>query len=430
MSAVVTTTPCSRWWTGASFSSPRGGRGSGYALKRIDRLQAVLRHRIPGGCKAPASFAACIPLGLVILGMSFAFAVALAQESAHPHSEAAPATADPDNQHIFWTDAARLEGPEHAVDVAFQATGRNIINPVEAAWVVDAARGDLVVAASKPIRETADAGDFLGRRGVGTLRQPMALHVTQTGRYVLEQAGRVVVQRGGDGAVTDSFQLRPGRGPFQDLTVSLAGLVYVLTAEEVRIYADPILEPPLWRIDLPASLTPAIAIAASARGEVFVAGRGRDVVAVYDIDPAGLYTQRRSLRAKDAGIGDAGGMALVPMLLLPVDTREGWFEEDRFLFLSDRAQGRIVSVETKTLAVLGSWDVRSRVEAAQPGRMDVSNRGQIAFADAVSGAAYTLPAPVVASLVENAKIRWRNVVISDSTDTSPAASEPPRESGP
>jgi len=49
------------------------------------------------------------------------------------------------------------------------------------------------------------------------------------------------------------------------------------------------------------------------------------------------------------------------------------------------------------------------VPALAPGRIDVSNRGQIAVADVASGAAYALPARLLAHMLEPAKVRWRSI---------------------
>lgn len=354
---------------------------------------------------------------------------AWAQDHGHPHTT--PQAESKPQEHIFWTEPARLEGVSRAQDVAFLATGRNVISPTEVTWVLDGSTNDAVVAAAKPILDTAHAGDFLGRQGAGLLRQPVAIHVTARGRYVLERDGRMVVLRSGD-APADTFRLVSAADALQDLYVSLAGLVYVLGRDAVRVYADPPTGAPLWSFDLDAALVPAVSIAVSAKGEVFVAGGGSDVLGVYDVDATGRYSRRRGLRARTAAIQEVGGMALVPMLLLPVGTREGWFEEDRFVFLSDRAGGRIVALAAANLEVIGDFDVRRLVDAARPGRIDVSNRGQIAFVDTGSGAAHTLPGPVVAQLVEKVKVRWRSVVIGDSTHAAPGSggATAPRDSAP
>ena len=58
---------------------------------------------------------------------------------------------------------------------------------------------------------------------------------------------------------------------------------------------------------------------------------------------------------------------------------------------------------------------------AAPGRLDISNRGQIAFADPESGLAYALPARVLGSLVEPATIRWRTIERDTTTSTGSGA---------
>lgn len=145
------------------------------------------------------------------------------------------------------------------------------------------------------------------------------------------------------------------------------------------------------------------------RGEVYVAGGGRDALAVYDLDSTGKYRRVRGASARDLGAGALGGIALSPVLLLPVERREGWVGEDRFVVVSEPATGRLIALEAANLTRLASFDVRTNVPDAAPGRLDVSNRGQIAYVDTRSGAAVSLPAPTFAALIQPAKIRWRNV---------------------
>lgn len=324
------------------------------------------------------------------------------------------------NRFIFWTEVARLQGVEHAVDVAFAIPGLNIVQPVDVAWVIDGRSQDVVGIAAKPVQDMAEAGEVLGRFGAGMLREPIALAASEASRYILEASGRLIVRRPTNAPPPalatrfDSLTLALGRDRPVDLAVSAMGLVYVLAGNTVRVFSDPPAGAPLWTFSVEESLRPARALAVSMRGEVYVAGGGRDAIAVYDLDATGKFRRVRGVPAADVGGGRVAGIALSPMLLLPIDTREGWASEDRFVIVSIPESGKLVALEAATLERLANFDLRAKQPDAAPGRLDVSNRGQIAYVDTKSGAATSLPAPVFASLIEPAKIRWREV-IPDST---------------
>jgi hypothetical protein len=349
---------------------------------------------------------------LVTVAISCLAAVGLARRAEPADSTAAT----PSNRRfVFWTETAALRGAERAVDVTFAHPNLNIVQPMEVAWVVDAAAQDVAAIATKPIQDTAEAGETMGRFGNGILRRPIAIAATETSRYVLEASGRLVVRRPTHAPPPalatrfDSLALGLGRDQPLDLTVSSLGLIGVLAGNTVRIYTDPPAGAALYSFTVEPAVRPATALAVNMRGEIFVAGGGRDAIAVYDLDRSGKYRRVRSVTARALGVTALGGIAVSPMLLLPVDRREGWVQEDRFVVVSEPATGTLIALEAADLKPLARIDVRAEQPEASPGRLDVSNRGQIAYVDARSGAAVALPAPSFAALVQPAKIRWRAV---------------------
>ena len=354
-----------------------------------------------------------------------AIAVSAGAASAQPHSdhdlEAEKARVDSLNRAVLWHDVVALNAAARVADVAFAAVGRNIVTPIEIAWTLADSLPELVAVAARPIAGTADAGEELGRRGGGLLRDPIALHTTIAGSWILERQGRLVSLRG---TQVDSVQLDLQNRTPRDLAVGDAGLVHVLTDRDVRVWSQSAQGPPLWTMELPAALLPAVAVAVSARGEIFVAGAGKTAVAVFDLGARGRYTMVRSCTAAQAGIGAAGGITLLEAMLLPVTGREGWVAEDRFVTVSDRSRGALVVLDAATLARVGRVDLRGDLDAVQPGRLDVNNRGQVALVDAARGMAWALPTRVLATAMETSTIRWRQIGSSadaagDSTRTGP-----------
>lgn len=321
---------------------------------------------------------------------------------------------------IVWRTAVPLLRTGKVMDVGFANPGLNIIAPGEMAWLLDAASGGLVAVAAKPIAGTAAAGEEMGRRGTGLLRSPVAFYAGFGVQHVLEQGGRLVVLRSG---WVDSLDAGAGAtGPERDIVVGPGGLIYVLAGSEVRVFADPPSPVPLITIHLAPKLLPVTAIALSCAGDLYVAGTGQLALGVYAMDSTGQFRLTRSRTARELGVEHVGGVALNPALLLPYETREGWVAQDRFTILADTARQRLVALESATLAPLGSCDLAAEVPGASPGRLDVSNRGQIAFADPASGIAYALPARVFGSLIESATIRWRS--IESDTTTSGGSGAP------
>jgi hypothetical protein len=315
---------------------------------------------------------------------------------------------------IVWEKVTPLAGGRVA-DVAFSTPGLNIVEPVEMAWLLDVSAATLIAVASKPILGTAEAGEELGRRGAGLLRAPVAFFPAPAAQYVLEGDGRLLVLR--SGWVDSLWTGTPPAGTAGDVAVGPGGLVYVLCGGEVHVYADGASTTPLLSIALAPKLLPAAAIALSARGDLVVAGTGQLALAVYAQDESGRFQLLRQRAARELGVERPGGVALTPALLLPYERREGWVTRDRFTILSDTASRRLLAFETATLEPLGTCDVSTEVAGASPARIDVSNRGQIAFVDAATGAAYALPARVLGRLIEGATIRWRTIV-PDSAATS------------
>lgn len=154
------------------------------------------------------------------------------------------------NRFIFWTEVTRLQGVERAVDVAFAHPGLNVVQPVDVAWVVDGAAPDVAAIATKPIQDTAEAGEPLGRFGAGILRAPIAIGATESSRYLLEASGRLVVRRPTNAPPPalatrfDSLALALGRDTPVDLAVSPLGILYVLAGNTVRVFVDPPAETP------------------------------------------------------------------------------------------------------------------------------------------------------------------------------------------
>ncbi len=325
------------------------------------------------------------------------------------------------NRAVVWNGVVRCATLSQVNDVAFTAVGRNIVTSVDILWALADSTHDLVAVAARPIKGTADAGEEMGRRGAALLHAPVALHVGTSGTFVLEKNGRLVMFR--SGTVVDSVALAMPAGTPRDVFVSTAGLVYILSTTEVRVFGDPPGATPLWTIALPPALVPAVACAVSSRGEVFVAGEGKTGLAVYDLAPTGAYRMLRQATRVALGIDRIAGVSLLPALLLPIEGREGWVSEDRYLLLSDRGKRTLVTVDVPTLHVVGSADLAIEAPGLVPGRLDVSNRGQVAVAGAANGPAYSLPTRILASTLTDAPIRWREVTLLSLPTDIPAAAD-------
>jgi hypothetical protein len=307
---------------------------------------------------------------------------------------------------VLWEKVVPILPGTRCADVGFTNVGLNMVQPVEMVWAIDRDHREIVAVATKPITGTATAGETMGKRGSGQLRAPAALAIASSGSFVLEEDGHLTIVRSG---WTDSLDLRPVTGSERDVAVPTTGLVYVLAGPEVRVFADPPAKAPLWKIALDKRLLPAVSVVVSASGTVFVAGRGKLALAAYELDANGVYRLVKSRTAAELNSGPIGGIAITPNMLLPLAGREGWVGQDRFLVVTDSGRKALLGFESKDLTQLASVALDPIAPGLVPGRLDVSNRGQIAIVDATSGAVQALPALVLAQVIEPAKIRWRTI---------------------
>ena len=347
--------------------------------------------------------------------------------SAAPHPSAAQpgsrsqAELDSLNRAVLWNDIVSLQPAGRIADVAFTSVGRNIVTPIEMVWALADSTHELVAIAARPIQGTADAGEEMGRRGAAILRAPVAMHSAQSGSYVLQADGHLVVLR--SGAAADSIDLGLAAGTARDVCVSTGGLVYVLTRDDVRVYTDPPARAPVWKFALPAALGSGVAFSVSTRGEVFVLGEGKQALAMFDLDATGTYRLVRGVTPAQLGLGRAAGIAVVPSLLLPVEGREGWVNEDRFVAVTDREKRALLVLDAGTLKVLGRVDLAKDAPGLEPGRIDISTRGQVAVVDARTQRGYSLPTRLLAVAMDTAPVKWRRIgAVGDSTHTAPADS--------
>ena len=340
---------------------------------------------------------------------------------AQPHStvdvRAEQARVDSLNRAVIFSSVVPLAPGTHVADVAFAAVGRNVVTPVEIAWVLADSVAEMVAVAARPMAGTADAGEELGRRAAGVLHRPIAMHSTQTGSWVLERSGRLLVL---SGAQVDSCRLDLGGHAPRDLAVSNSGLVHVLTDRDVRVWPARDGGAPLWTVPLPPALLPSVAVATSSRGEIYVCGAGKTALVVFDLGPDGRYGVTRTATRAATKLGEPGGVTLLEAMLLPVPGREGWVPEDRFVALTDRKQAALVVFDAQTLRRIGSAAIATEVQGVAPGRLDISNRGQVAVVDMTRAAAHSLPTRVLASVLENAGIRWRRIGPAGSPDSTAA----------
>ena len=330
-------------------------------------------------------------------------------------------------EYILFHQIVQVAPSGGARDVSFAQGNLEAYKPHEVVWVLDAQKPGLAGIASRPIRETARAGEAMGRIGDGRWRAGEAAHVRagQDGAYVLESNGLLWWLRGGK---VDSLRIGNGVASAADVDGNSSGLIAVLWGREVLVFLS-IPGPPLWRFDLEADLEPEVALAVSAAGEIFVTGRGATALAVYDVDASGTYRRVRSAAADKLGIAAAGGVEVTPFMIMPSEGREAYVDQDRFVLISDPEGGSIVALEAAALKPAGRWDVRAQLLGAAPGRLDVSNRGQIAYVDLRSGECQVLPTRVTIAMVEGAKFRWRvleapNMIRIQGGDT--VQIEPPR----
>lgn len=330
-------------------------------------------------------------LGLAVLGVAAAFA-----QAPEPTEE---------EKLIMFDEVVQVAAAGRALDVSFPTTGHDVVRPTSMVWIADPTQTGIRAIASRPIPETAKAGEFLGSRGEQFVRDTAALDVGPGSAVTLSERGRLVVVQA---AGTDSADVARSvsLATAMDLDVSLTGLVAVLWGKRVAVYAD-VGSAPLWTFELDEDLQPAVAIAAGSMGDLFVAGRGTIAVAAYELDAGGQFRRTRVLHAADLELESPGGIVVTPFMLLPIPGREGWVDQDRFVIVSDTSKGELVVVERSDFKFVGRFNLRQELPEMAPGRLDVSNRGQIALVDARTAEAYVLPTRVTATMVQDADFRWR-----------------------
>jgi hypothetical protein len=307
---------------------------------------------------------------------------------------------------ILFNEIVPLAAHGGALDVSFVQGNLEVVKMNRVAWVLDPRAAGLHAVACRPIPETAKAGESLTWLGEQLLRGGEAVHVRdgQDGAFVLTSRGTLIRLVGGE---IDSVSVARGLGTAADVDANPSGLLAVLWGREVRVFLgfgwDPFLE-----FSLEDDLQPAVAVAVSAAGRVFVAGRGETAVAAYDFDAKGEFQRVRSVPAAELQIRRVGGMDLSPFMLLPSPGREGWADQDRFVLLSDVDGGGLLALEAADLSLVGRWDLRAQLPGVAPGRLDVSNRGQVGIVDQRTGEALVLPTGVMTSMVQGVEgIRWR-----------------------
>lgn len=311
-------------------------------------------------------------------------------------------------EYILFSEIVRVAAPGRGQDISFAQGNAGQVKPDDVVWVLGPQETNLQGVASRPIRDTAKAGEPLGRLGGDAWRDGAAVHVRggQDGAYVLDHAGRLWLWRSGR---ADSVRIGQGLPTAADVDGNSSGLIAVLWGHEVAVCLG-FPSAPMWRFPLEDDILPAVGVAVSAAGEVFVAGRGSVAVGVYDLDADGAYRRTRSATAAALGVQAAGGVEVPPFMILPTEGKEAYVDPDRFVLVSDADAGTLLVLERSSLVPVGRWDVRGQIAGAAPGRFDVSNRGQIAFVDVRSGEAQVLPTRVLAAMIEPVgNIRWRNL---------------------
>jgi len=234
--------------------------------------------------------------------------------------------------------------------------------------------------------------------------EAVAVSINQTDSYLIDSRAMLFVIHKG---WVDSLRLAPSLVSRVDIAGSNSQLSYVLWGDEVHVYANPPVSPPMWTFPVDDDVLPAVNLAVGSRGEVIVAGQGRTALAVYDLDDQGQWQRVRSALRSDLDLGTLEGMCLSPAMLLPERGREGWVESNRFLFLADSETGELLALETATFEVVGRIQGRDHMPFAAPGRLSISNRGQIAVIDRRNDSAYVLPTSVTLDMVRSADFRWR-----------------------
>lgn len=311
---------------------------------------------------------------------------------------------DPEGAELaLFEERVQVSVAGRALDVDFRNTDIAVHPMDEIVWIADPTTTGIVGVASRPIFGTAKAGELMGRRAPELLRNTAAVAVTPRGVYAMSESGRLTVL--GEHSA-DSLDVGQTLATAIDVDANSNGLIFVLWGSRVDVFTTPP-QSPLWSFEVDDDLKPAVALAASAAGEVFVAGRGTRALCVYELGASGQYERTRYVDAGSLELESAGGVVVTPFMLVPVEGREGWVDRDRFVLLSDSATGALIALERTDLGFVGRWDVRQNNPAAAPGRLATSNRGQIAYVDQRSAEAWVLPTAVMAALIGGADLRWR-----------------------
>ncbi len=318
-------------------------------------------------------------------------------------AHAQPRNPDADAPPVLFEERVQVAPSGGAVDVAFGNQDLEIVNPTNIVWIADPGQTGVVAIASRPIVGTAKAGEKMGTRGPHVLRNTAAMAVSPHGVFTVSETGMLTVLGERD---ADSLQVGRSLATAIDVDVNANGLIFVLWGARVDVFTTPP-RTALWSFEIEEDARPAVALSASATGEVFVVGQGPQAVSVYDLDDQGRYVRTRSVDAGSLGLESPGGVVVTPFMLLPIEEREGWADRDLFVLVSDTATGALVALERADLSLVGRWDLRQNDPGAAPGRLAVSNRGQIAYVDPRAAEAWVLPTPVMVALVEGGDFRWR-----------------------
>ena len=363
-----------------------------------------------GARRGPVVFGGAV-FGGVDLGSTRRLAVGLvlsllaAVAQAQPLATEPPADPEADEKlpFILFDENVQLSEPGGAADVSFVVSGFNTVIPNNLIWLIRPGHGGIVALASRPIQDTAKAGEEMGAHGQAESRHPAALQVTDKATYVLDASGMLYVFRTDS---TDSMRVGSGVVGSSDLAIGLSGLVYVLWGNTVAVFAEGAAQP-TWSFEVAPELRPAVALAASSWGEVIVAGHGTLALAAYELAASGRFERTRGRSRTELDVGTPGGMCLAPSMILPQKTREAWADEDEFLFVTGPETGTLAALKTRTFEEVTRRDIRKEIPFVGPGRIDISNRGQIAFVDARTGVAHALRVGLTIEMLENSDVSWR-----------------------
>jgi hypothetical protein len=362
----------------------------------------------------------------VAAALVLALLAAVAQ--AQPLATEPPADPEADEKlpFILFDENVQVSEAGGASDVSFVASGFNTVIPANLIWLIRPGQGGIVALASRPIQDTAKAGEEMGAHGKAEARHPTALQVTDTATYVLDASGMLYVFRTGG---TDSVRVGSGVVGSSDVAIGLSGLVYVLWGNTVAVF-EAGAPKPTWSFEVAPEQRPAVALASSSWGEVIVAGHGTLALAAYELGGSGRFERTRGRTRTELDVGTPGGMCLAPSMILPQKTREAWADEDEFLFVTGPETGTLAALKTRTFEEVARRDVRKEIPFVAPGRIDISNRGQVGFVDARSGVAHVLRVGLMIGMLENSDVSWRILEAKPQTLRIPGGSRPDSTASP